>query len=332
MQRARILILLVSGSALSYGPGKKRLVQSEREVAAWMREMQELSIMAEIDATYVANAEGSGVSPALWQSIGRVISDNYTKFDGFVISHEVETLHYTAPALGAALGNTGKPVVLTASPHDLLRPKVPANIRALFAHARGLGQKDNLLNALHVAEYSFGDVCAVFGNQIHRAIELTTVAPPDAQYFRSLSGILLGKVDFGLKLFPPIRKQSNRAVKFATDFASDMVVIDVHPGMQITDRLSGEVMKAPGVLVKLDPASQLSSAHVSALEKLQKSKVPVIVYQQEAQQDRLSSLPLLHTLPYHSAFVLSSWIFAQAKNTTQVQRLLKEKIKEILHH
>ena len=68
-------------------------------------------------ATYQFNPpiDSSDMSPALWIDLAHIITDNYDRYDGFVILHGTDTMAYTASALSYMLENLTKPVILTGS-------------------------------------------------------------------------------------------------------------------------------------------------------------------------------------------------------------------------
>ncbi|MBR6709576.1 MAG: asparaginase, partial [Clostridia bacterium] len=59
--------------------------------------------------------DSSNMTVLDWNKIGRIIEENYDRFDGFVVLHGTDTMAYTASALSFALENLGKPVILTGS-------------------------------------------------------------------------------------------------------------------------------------------------------------------------------------------------------------------------
>lgn len=59
--------------------------------------------------------DSSNVTPALWVKLCNIISENYSKFDGFVILHGTDTMAYSASALSFMLSGLNKPVIFTGS-------------------------------------------------------------------------------------------------------------------------------------------------------------------------------------------------------------------------
>lgn len=99
--------------------------------------------------------DSSDMDPSDWQRIADDISDNYDKYDGFIILHGTDTMAYTASALSFMLEDLSKPVIVTGS-------QIP------LAELRSDGQV-NLLNALYVAaNYPIAEVGLFFNNRLLR--------------------------------------------------------------------------------------------------------------------------------------------------------------------
>ena len=59
--------------------------------------------------------DSSDMTVSEWNRIGKIISDRYKDYDGFVVLHGTDTMAYTASALSFMLENLDKPVILTGS-------------------------------------------------------------------------------------------------------------------------------------------------------------------------------------------------------------------------
>ena len=57
--------------------------------------------------------DSSNITPDIWAKLGKIIRENYFKFDGFVVLHGTDTMSYTASALSFMFQNLGKPVVFS---------------------------------------------------------------------------------------------------------------------------------------------------------------------------------------------------------------------------
>ena len=96
-------------------------------------------------------ATEDGLEPTL-SGNDTLIGDNYTEYDGFVLTHGTDTMAYTASALSYMLVNLGKPVVLTGS-------QVPLSLSNSDA-------RSNLELAFTIASSGLPGVFVAFGNKV----------------------------------------------------------------------------------------------------------------------------------------------------------------------
>jgi L-asparaginase len=81
--------------------------------------------------------DSSDMRPTDWIRIARIIGDNYSKYDGFVVLHGSDTMAYTASALSFLLEGLSKPVILTGSQLPIGTIRTDA--------------KENLITAIEIA-------------------------------------------------------------------------------------------------------------------------------------------------------------------------------------
>src|SRR5690349_13474207 len=91
--------------------------------------------------------DSSNISPQHWQTLGRIIYDNYDKVDGFVILHGTDTMAFTASALSFMLENLAKPVIFTGAQLPISEPRSDA--------------RENLITALEIAAAKTNGVATV---------------------------------------------------------------------------------------------------------------------------------------------------------------------------
>ena len=110
--------------------------------------------------------DSSDMQPAFWVRLARMIQENYSKYDGFVVLHGTDTMSYTASALSFMFENLAKPVVLTGSqlPIGMLRTD----------------GKENLISSIEIASSADEDgnpvvpeVCIYFDAHLYRGNRTT---------------------------------------------------------------------------------------------------------------------------------------------------------------
>ena len=100
---------------------------SPEELLTYVPEAEKL---CEIEVIQPFNLDSTNVRQEHWLQLEKVIEENYSRFDGFVICHGTDTMAYTSAALSYLIQNNRKPVVVTGAqrPIDLAITDARANL------------------------------------------------------------------------------------------------------------------------------------------------------------------------------------------------------------
>ncbi len=176
-----------------------------------------------------------------WNMMGQMISDNYDRYDGFVILHGTDTMAYSASALSFMLEGLKKPVIFTGS-------QIP------LCETRSDG-RDNLITSLIIAgEAKVKEVCIYFGGLLLRGNRATKYSAMGMQAFRSPNYPLLASTGISIRYNEAaFLKQSDRPFFFRRFEDVPIGVIRVFPGFRfdlfesiITEKLKGVVVETFG--------------------------------------------------------------------------------------
>lgn len=165
--------------------------------------------------------DSSNVAIKEWNMIGRIIDENYEKYDGFVVLHGTDTMAYTASALSFMLENLNKPVILTGS-----------QIPLCLIRSDG---RDNLLSSLLIAaEGKVSEVCICFGSKLFRGNRATKKSADELNAFASYNCPLLATMGTSINynddaIDKTISKKPFNFVEFKDTSIS---VIKIFPGIQ----------------------------------------------------------------------------------------------------
>ena len=170
--------------------------------------------------------DSSDMSPEHWASIVRVIYDNYSRFDGFVVLHGTDTMAYTASALSYMLENLTKPVVLTGSQLPVGKIRTDG--------------KENLLTALEIAAAKdeeghalVPEVCIYFENCLMRGNRTTKINAEGFNAFRSFNYPVLAKSGIHLRFEQQaiLKPDYNAPVKVHYKMDNRVVILTLFPGI-----------------------------------------------------------------------------------------------------
>ncbi len=137
--------------------------------------------------------DSSNATPELWSHLVSIISDNYEKYDGFVILHGTDTMAYTASALSFALEGLSKPVVITGSqlPIGMLRTDGKENLISSIEIAATLPQ---------VFAENRGEVCIYFDGLLFRGNRTIKSSTQHFEAFESPNFPALAEVGVDVKV------------------------------------------------------------------------------------------------------------------------------------
>ena len=109
--------------------------------------------ICEVDCIQVFSLDSTNIRPGHWLILANTISENYEKYDGFVVTHGTDTLAYTAAGLSYLITDSRKPIVLTGAQKPMSEDVTDA--------------KQNLLDALtYAADDGSHNVCVVFNGSV----------------------------------------------------------------------------------------------------------------------------------------------------------------------
>lgn len=172
--------------------------------------------------------DSSDVNIGFWKRLTRLIEENYSRYDGFVILHGTDTMSFSASALSFMLGDITKPVVFTGSqlPIGMLRTD----------------GKENLISSIEIAASKdpYGhpmvpEVCIYFESQLYRGNRTTKYTAENFRAFRSANYPVLAEVGIHIKFNTAfIRYPVNWSAPLRPvyDLDPSVLIIKVIPGMK----------------------------------------------------------------------------------------------------
>lgn len=183
-----------------------------------------------LDITVIAfesPIDSSNIEPAHWQTIGKIIFENYNDQDGFVVLHGTDTMAYTSSALSFMLKGLSKPVIFTGAQLPIGEPRSDA--------------RENLITALEIASARLDEkpivpeVCIYFDYELIRGCRARKVESMHFDAFQSGNYPPLAKagvkIDYALDA---IRSTSNAQLILLSNFDTNIAILKLFPGINST--------------------------------------------------------------------------------------------------
>lgn len=176
------VLLIYTGGTIGMGVNKKTGVLEPLDFHVLLSHLPEFAELATaVDVfQFPVPVDSSEMNHLMWAEIARIISDRYSRYDGFVVLHGTDTMAYTASALSFMLENLTKPVILTGS-------QLP------IGQLRTDG-KENLLTSLELASLvndeglsPIPEVCIYFSGKLLRGNRSTKQNAENFNAFESFN-------------------------------------------------------------------------------------------------------------------------------------------------
>jgi L-asparaginase len=182
----------------------------------------ELESLYDFEFVALMSKDSTNMTPNDWSAIAEAVySRRHDGFDGFVIAHGTDTMHFSASAVAFALGkNLNFPVVFTGAQTI---PGVPHGDARI-----------NLLRAFKACTTSLAEVVIAFGDYLFRGCRAQKKDERRFDAFESPAFFPLGNVTEEIILSPNtrLRKKDCGDIELRNTFASHIVQVSLIPGLE----------------------------------------------------------------------------------------------------
>lgn len=189
--------------------------------------------------TFSSPIDSSNVSPKEWAQLVRIISDNYSSYDGFVILHGTDTMAYTASALSFMLENLTKPVILTGSqlPLGQLRTDGKENLISsieLASTYRAVNTGEDGTTCASGFVPVVPEVCIYFNGHLLRGNRATKSSADEFDAFRTFNypSLCDAGVDFVFHDHFILSRDYNKPMTPHFVMDPSVIVFSLFPGLQ----------------------------------------------------------------------------------------------------
>jgi len=270
------ILFIATGGTFACIKGKDGL-KPKFSIKEFLKFFPEAEKMADIQGKQLFNLDSTNLSPKHWKEMAQVVYDNYSDYDGFIISHGTDTMPFSSAALSLALKDLSKPVVFTGSVFPAENPNSDA--------------RKNLLDSISVVvSNKVKEVCICFhgeiikGTQARKATnEATKITNEKIGVYSSINCHLTGTVTSGKvienqKYFSHNSHHKKTNLQLHSNFDQDIALIKIFPGQK------GEVLKSftdkKAIIIEAFAVGNIpfeNNDYLEHIKKLTKKGIPVFV-------------------------------------------------------
>jgi len=325
-KKPKICLLFCGGTGLIT---EKGLISVEKsgDINAWLATIPELGLIADINPVFIFGGSASEIEPNLWVKLSREIHQRMDKYDGFIITHGIDTILYTSAMMSFMIQPPTKPIIFTGSP---LIPesdgKKAKDLSGLISDYKTIGAKANIINAVQVATMDLGEVAIMFGNRLIRATQAIKSDSPSFNFFNNRKNGLLGKVDFGIKLFDRINRRSKQKPKLMDKIESNVCLLQLYPGAPANLLETMIENNCKGIIVKSFNTDLFPDSYRPLLQKAYKKKIPIVAHNESALdiKKKKREYIMVNNMTFETAFVKFMWALGQTKDLGKLRIIMWE--------
>lgn len=210
------LLLLATGGTITAIQGAEGLAPGmDTEELIGFLQMKDQDY--QLESKLLMNIDSTNMQPESWVEIAKAVYDNYSDYDGFVITHGTDTMAYTSAALSYMLQNLSKPVVITGS-------QIPINYKKTDA-------KKNVTDAIRFACEDTGGVFLVFDGRVIRGTRAVKIRTKSYDAFESINHPYVAYInDSGIKYVGSKPGKSTKKLKLDASLCPDVFLLKLLPG------------------------------------------------------------------------------------------------------
>jgi L-asparaginase len=323
-----LLVLYCGGTVGMRQDSRTSALQPQLKVEEVLEHAPMLQEEFKIKTNTVVVTDSTNMQPHHWKEIAEAIAKAYDRYDGFVVLHGTDTMAYTASALSFALGDLGKPVVLTGAqvPPDLL----------------GSDAVSNIVHACMTATMDFAEVCIVFGDSILRGNRSMKISESERNAFISPVFPALGSIRLQPELtFPGVRRRHGGSLRLQATFDGNVTALKVVPGLdpQVIDVIVDSGIDGL-ILESFGPGGIPNQEHslLPGIARAHKKGIPILVstqciygttrmylYEVGQRALKLGVVPTGDMTP-EAAFVKLKWGLGQGMDAKGIAQLFNRDI------
>ena len=227
------ILMIGTGGTIASGETPDGLVP-EISTEGLLGFIPHIAQMCEVDCVQCYNLDSTNIRPKHWLGISNTIKENYSKYDGFVISHGTDTMAYTATALSYLIQNSPKPIVLTGAQKPIWFD--------------GTDSKRNLTDAFIYACHGEGGVQIVFNGKVILGTRARKTYSKSYKAFSSVNYPALAVIQEG-KLLQYISPKRAGDVRFYDNINSNAGILKLFPGTT-SDLVEYMINKYDGLIIE----------------------------------------------------------------------------------
>ncbi|GBU22080.1 L-asparaginase [Fibrobacteres bacterium R8-0-B4] len=284
-KKPRICLIYMGGTIGMQKDSASGALRPSEDPKAILKIVPELGETTDFEFVELMNKDSSNITPADWTAIAQnIYSRRNDGFDGFVIVHGTDTMHFSASAVALALGgNLNFPVVFTGA-------QTPYSIQHGDA-------RTNLLRAFKAAASDIAEVAICFGDYVFRGCRALKKDERRFDAFASPAYPPLAFITEEIVVSGAAKKREDKTgeIDFKPNFAAGIFQTSLIPGLEpeFLYKLLKSGAGCRGIVLQSFGAGNVPNkgaySLIDFIEKSTESGIPVLITSQFPANSALSN-------------------------------------------
>lgn len=221
-----VKIISTGGTIASRVDYRTGAVTSQFTAEEIVSDVPEIAEICNVDAELLYNILSENMKPNNWIVLARRVYEALKEYDGVIITHGTDTMHYTASALAFML-LTPKPVVFVGAQRSSDRPSSDAAMNLLCSAKLSVSDVGEVLVCMHGSTND--DFCYA-----HRAVKVRKMHTSRRDAFQSINAKPVARIDYpslNIEWISWRYRRDERELKLLDKLEEKVVLIKFFPGL-----------------------------------------------------------------------------------------------------
>lgn len=183
-----VKIISTGGTIASKVDYRTGAVTSQFTAEEIISEIPEIAEICNISAELLYNILSENMKPAYWVELARKVYDSLKNYEGVIVTHGTDTMHFSASALAFML-STPKPVVFVGAQRSSDRPSSDAAMNLLCSAKLSISDVGEVLVCMHGS--TSDDFCYA-----HRGVKVRKMHTSRRDAFQSINAKPVAKINY----------------------------------------------------------------------------------------------------------------------------------------
>ncbi|MEM1578251.1 MAG: Glu-tRNA(Gln) amidotransferase subunit GatD [Archaeoglobaceae archaeon] len=221
-----VKIISTGGTIASKVDYRTGAVTSQFTAEEIVSDVPEIAEICNIDAELLYNILSENMKPAYWIELAKRIYESLKQYDGVIVTHGTDTMHFTASAI-AFMVSTPKPVVFVGAQRSSDRPSSDAVMNLLCSAKLSISDVGEVLVCMHGS--TSDDFCYA-----HRGVKVRKMHTSRRDAFQSINAKPVAKIEYPSLAIHWLSwrfKRGERELKLNDKMEEKVVLIKFFPGL-----------------------------------------------------------------------------------------------------